>query len=456
MTPLSPGTLDRSLTPPANRPARPAGSRLDVTLRVLATVALAVGYFRYKAEVVGWLQQLYMDLTGAASKPTTLGIWVVVVLMVGLIWLWRRTLAKDKRFHAPLLVTAVLVVGDAGFGILENHFSPTLARLTGGLLTQYSPTFVAILTTVLTEMVVGRSYYGKWPHLASAYVSGISAGILIKSPEVWPFVLCGMLSITSKYVLRTGGRPAANLASIAGPFGVFLLAYLFLPGNWEEKLIQASLLGPFVMAFVVLAGLAVKGVESLPERHLWNPTNFGVSAMLLLGPQHVASLSVQAGNSVWGVAVIWVLGGMILWNLGRLHQAVAFLVTFVPLSYLRSLWTGDRFLTEVAPITSPMFQLYMFFMITDPKTTTKGKWSQTLVVVLVAVMETVYRLAFRDVHSLYHALFTVGPITNLIEIAYFYRSGAGQEAGPPGGEVTPKIASLSWGSTETGGAKLTS
>ena len=36
--------------------------------------------------------------------------------------------------------------------------------------------------------------------------------------------------------------------------------------------------------------------------------------------------------------------------------------------------------------------------------------------VCVAVMDTVLRLAFKDVHSLYHALFIVGPIANLIEI----------------------------------------
>jgi enediyne biosynthesis protein E5 len=375
MIPPSPGTLDRSLTPPAERPASPvppAGSPLDLPLKLLATLALAVAYFGYRDTVVGWLQQAYQAITGAASKPTTMGIWVVVAELAALIWIWRRTLAKDKRFHAPLLVTAVLVVSDAGFGILENHFSPVLAKLTGGWLTQYSPTFAAIFATMLTEVLVGRFWYGKWPHLASAYVSGISAGILIKSPVLWPFVLCGMVSITSKYVLRVG------------------------------------------------------------DRHLWNPTNFGVTMMLFLAPQHVASLTVQAGNEVWSVLVIWVLGGMILYNLGRLHQPVAFVAAFVPLSLFRAWWTGDPVLAELAPITSPMFQLYMFFMITDPKTTTKSKWSQTLVVVLVAVTETFYRLVFRDVHSLYHALFTVGPISNLVEIWYFARL-AKTKAPAPGG-----------------------
>lgn len=374
MTPVSPPMLDRPVeppttTPPVERATTPAAFSLDLLVRIAVTIGLVVAYYAYRTPAIAWLQRAYTEMTGAITKPTTMGVWVVAGLLVVVIALWRRTLTKDKRFHAPLLVTCVLLIGDAGFGILENHFSRTLQVLTGGLLTQYSPTFVAILTTVLTEMFVGRFYFGKWPHLASAYVSGISAGILIKSPDMWPFILCGMISITSKYVLRIG------------------------------------------------------------DRHIWNPTNLGVTLMLFLAPQHVASLSVQAGNEVWAVLVIWFLGGMILYNLGRLHQPVVFLAAFIPLSILRAMWTGHSVVTELAPITSPMFQLYMFFMITDPKTTTHSKWSQSLVVVLVAVMETVYRLVFRDVHSLYHALFTVGPIANLIEIGYYsyLRKATGQE-----------------------------
>ena len=267
-------------------------------------------------------------------------------------------LAKDKRFHAPLLVTSILIMGDTAFSILENHPSKWLSYLTGGSISTYSPTFFAIGTCVLTELILGRFFFGKWPHLASAYVSGISAGILVKSPDLWPFILCGMISITSKFVLRIDGR------------------------------------------------------------HLWNPTNFGLTALLFLAPQHMSSLSVQAGNELAAVVAIWLLGGLILWNLHLLHIPVAFLLAFVPLSILRSFATGHSSLTELAPMTSPMFQLYIFFMITDPKTTTRTKRRQIIVAVCVAIMETVYRLAFRDIHSLFHALFTVGPIANLIEIFY--------------------------------------
>jgi hypothetical protein len=269
---------------------------------------------------------------------------------------WRRLLTFDNRYLAPILITLILVVANWGYGNLDNLTSPLLSWLTNGYVTTYSPTFVAILSALAMEMLLGRTVKGRWPILASSYISGISAGILIKSPVVWPYVLCAMVSITSKYALRVGGR------------------------------------------------------------HLWNPTNFGVSALLLLGGSSVASLSVQSGASHWPVLIIWTAGALILGRLKRLHVPLAFAGAYVPLAYVRSLITGDPFLTEVAPLTGTMYQLFMCFMITDPPTTTRTRWSRCLVAVLVAVAECVLRLG-HDIYAPYHALFIVGPAANLVEIA---------------------------------------
>jgi len=330
---------------------------LGFTLRSAATALLVGGYYWVREplgrSVGGW----YSRATGVTLDAATPRIVSVVLLLAVLVAVWRRVVLRDPRFHAPLLVTTILAVGDAAFNILENHPAPPwLVAATGGVVLEYSPTFVAIVVTMFAEIVLGRFFWGKWPHLASAYVSGISVGILIKSSQLWPFVLCGLISIASKYVLRIGNR------------------------------------------------------------HLWNPSNFGVTMMLLLAPAHVASLSVQAGNNGWAVVIIWLLGGLIMYRLGRFHIPLAFTAAFIPLAFLRSYMTGHAWQTEIAPITSPMFQLYIFFMITDPKTTTRTWRRQVLVAVLVAAMETFCRLAFKDIHSLYHALFVIGPATNLIEI----------------------------------------
>ena len=87
----------------------------------------------------------------------------------------------DKRYLAPVLVTMVLIVGQLTFGFLES----------------WGRTFLAIATAIAIEMLLGRMIAGKWPHLASAYISGISIGMLVRSPEFWPYALCSAIAITS-------------------------------------------------------------------------------------------------------------------------------------------------------------------------------------------------------------------------------------------------------------------
>ena len=329
----------------------------DYLARVVASAALVAAYYWVRDPLGEWVGGLYTRFTAEATDPAFPRVLGMTLLLVALLAVWRKIVLREPKLHAPILITVILALSDASFKVLENHPTPSwFVRMTDGVVLEYSPTFVTICVTLCTELLIGRFFWGKWPNLTSAYITGISAGILIKSPALWPFLLCGMISITSKYALR------------------------------------------------------------IYNRHLWNPTNFGVTMMLFLAPQHIASLSVQAGNNGLAVVVIWLLGGLIMYKLGRFHIPLAFTAAFIPLAFLRASVTGHPWQTELAPITSPMFQLYIFFMITDPPTTTRAKWSQILVAVLVAVAETTCRLVWKDVHSLYHALWTVGPAANLVEI----------------------------------------
>jgi Na+-translocating ferredoxin:NAD+ oxidoreductase RnfD subunit len=252
----------------------------------------------------------------------------------------RRRFQFDNRFLAPLLITCILLGAQLSFGFLES----------------YTKTALAILTSIAMELVLSRLFTGKWPHLASAYISGISVGILIRSPAIWPYALCSMIAITSKYLLR------------------------------------------------------------VRDRHIWNPSNFGICAMLLLAPAAVATLSIQWGNSLIPMLAIWTLGSVIIWRLKRFHITATYVVSFLLFAYLRSLITHHPFQAEVAPITGPMYQLYVFFMITDPKTTVRSnRPAQCAVAVAIAFAEMILRL-LQVVHAPYYALFIVGPTANLIEI----------------------------------------
>jgi enediyne biosynthesis protein E5 len=250
----------------------------------------------------------------------------------------RPFLAIDNRFLPPILITCILIAAHLSFGVLES----------------YQRTALAIVTAIATELVMGRLTYRRWPHPASAYITGISVGILTRSPFYWPYVLISFISIASKYVLRLNGR------------------------------------------------------------HLWNPSNFGVSAVLFLAPATVSLLSIQWGNTLWPMVVIWILGTAIVWRVGRLHISATYVASFLVFSLVRSVLSGTPWLATVAPITGPMYQLFIFFMVTDPKTTVRSTSGQCGVAFLVALVEAVLRLA-EVVYAPFYALFLVGPVALLLE-----------------------------------------
>ncbi len=83
----------------------------------------------------------------------------------------------------------------------------------------------------------------------------------------------------------------------------------------------------------------------------------------------------------------------------------------------------------IAPITGPMYQLFVFFTITDPRTTVSTRSGRLLVAVLIALVEMAiwlsadFQIGFLSL--LYPsppivALFIVGPIAMLIDL---YRKG---------------------------------
>jgi len=268
----------------------------------------------------------------------------------------RAKFTLDQRYIAPIFITVILLVGQLSFGVLES----------------FPKTLLAITTSILLEMLLGKMVTGKVPHLASAYISGISVGILVRSPEWWPYALCAAISITSKYVIRVDGR------------------------------------------------------------HIWNPSNFGISVLLLIASSSVATLSIQWGNAVYPLLIVWTLGSIIVARLNRFHICATYVGSFLLYTFARSAISGQDFLTELAPLTSPMYQLFIFFMITDPKTTVGTKKGQMLIVFLVATMEFGLRLTNGHfaIHAPYYALFIVGPIANLIEIWNKKRKSVGSNQKP--------------------------
>ena len=60
-----------------------------------------------------------------------------------------------------------------------------------------------------------------------------------------------------------------------------------------------------------------------------------------------------------------------------------------------------------------MYQLFIFFMITDPPTTVKSRNGQILVAFLIAFVEFILRLS-QVIYAPFYALFLVGPAAKIL------------------------------------------
>lgn len=236
-------------------------------------------------------------------------------------------------YIGPILISAVVVAAHISFGVLDG----------------WDKFAAALIAAMVTESVLHKIVVGEWRNLSSAYISGNSAGILVRSPFIWPFALCAAISIASKYVFRFRGS------------------------------------------------------------HIWNPTNFGVVIMLLIASDSMAVLSIQWGNNMWAMLIIWIVGFLVISKVNLANISITYVLSFIFFGWIRSMITGDAFLAEIAPLTGPMYQLFVLFMITDPKTTLKSNTGQNIVAFLIAFVEFFFRLG-EAVYAPFYALFIVGPI----------------------------------------------
>ncbi len=221
-----------------------------------------------------------------------------------------------------------------------------------GVVGGYSKLAAILGVCVGVEIVLSLFLLGRFPMVQSAYITGVSLTILLRPQGGlwWPFLVGAGLSIGSKYVLRYRGR------------------------------------------------------------HLWNPSNFGIALLLLLAPNQVAILSHEFGNALATNAVIWGVGLLVASRAKVLHISATYVIAFLALAALRCVVVGTPLLAEIAPLTGPLYQLMVFFMLTDPRTTVGTRRGRMLTVAGIAVLEAIFRLGNDLDWPFFHLLAPAPPI----------------------------------------------
>ena len=246
---------------------------------------------------------------------------------------------RDPRLHLAGVIVTLQVLGQTAF-----DFRLSIAQI-----------LVSLVTCALLEVSIAfrRQHVLMWP--ASALLTGNGVA----------------------FVLRVPGTEH---------------------GDWW------SMNGWWIFAGTAAVGLLSKYVISFRGRHIFNPSNFGlVLCFVLLGPEHADPLAFWWGPmSVWlALALVLIVGGGLA-ILSRLHLvgiAAGFWLTFAAgvavLAATGHEMTAAWHLGPIAGldlwwllVTSPEVLVFLFFMITDPRTIPETQRGRRIYAVSVGLLAT--------------------------------------------------------------------
>ena len=190
----------------------------------------------------------------------------------------------------------------------------------------------------------------------SAYITGLSVGILLQSYDTRVFGVACAWGIASKYFLRSG------------------------------------------------------------DRHFFNPSNFAiVSALVLMHGVATVSPGSQWGGDFRVAVLIMALGLMLMRRVQRLDLVLAWLSGYVLMSLLRVALGQGGLIFALGPMTGAEFTLFTFSMIPDPKTNPPTRQSRIVWGLLIALVDGVLRL--NEVRfSMFYALFSLCAVLPLFRL----------------------------------------
>ncbi|HEV3058749.1 MAG TPA: RnfABCDGE type electron transport complex subunit D [Vicinamibacterales bacterium] len=165
----------------------------------------------------------------------------------------------------------------------------------------------------------------------------------------------------------TGARVNARSALISG-----LSLCLLLRTNRAELAVLAAVIA-----------IAAKFVIRFRGKHIFNPTNGGLVAMMLLTNQVWVSPG-QWGSAAFFAFLMACVGGIVVNRAARADVTYAFIVFYSALVVGRSIYLGEPLAIPFHRLESGALLLFTFFMISDPKTTPDSRAGRVVFAGLVA------------------------------------------------------------------------
>ncbi|HEV2855395.1 MAG TPA: RnfABCDGE type electron transport complex subunit D [Thermoanaerobaculia bacterium] len=170
------------------------------------------------------------------------------------------------------------------------------------------------------------------------------------------------------------------------------------------------------LAFIAAAvTIASKFVLRARGKHVFNPTNFGIVALML------ATGGVWVSPGQWGSAAFFAflvacLGGLVVNRAARSDVTFAFLAFYLAVLFGRALWLGQPMAIPLHQVESGAFLIFTFFMISDPRTTPDSRAGRVLFALLVALGAGFVHFVLYRPNGLLLSLAFLSPLVPLLDV----------------------------------------
>lgn len=187
----------------------------------------------------------------------------------------------------------------------------------------------------------------------------------------------------------------------------------YITGLGLGLLIEAVPIWPFVVAPILAIG--AKGLIRFQGRNVFNPSNFGLTVLLIITPSTVTTLAAQWSGSMLIVMIVLVIGGFTAFRVSRWDLVLAWVGGFACMALVEELIIHNGFVFVYAPMLGVAFQLFSLSMLTDPKTTPESRSMRIVFGLAIAVVDGILRM-LNNQHSPFIALFIVSACVPLLRL----------------------------------------
>lgn len=175
-----------------------------------------------------------------------------------------------------------------------------------------------------------------------------------------------------------------------------------------------SLLLAAIASFIAIAS---KFFFRIKGKHLFNPTNFGLIAMMVLTNKVWVSPG-QWGSVAFFGFLLACVGGLVVNFASRSDVTIAFFGFYVFALFTRALWLGDPLSIPVHQIQNGAFLIFTFFMISDPKTTPDSRRGRMVFALVVALGALFVQFVLYRPNGLLWSLAALSIFTPLIDYLF--------------------------------------